>query len=81
LTTETPNNLSKSQAYQAAAILSELKESGERKDKKEQLESVSRWRQWWTRLGPKAQAALSLTADSVSLTLPLVKLLLTGSPL
>ena len=31
LTTETPNDLSKSQAYQAAAILSELKESGKEK--------------------------------------------------
>lgn len=80
LTSNKPEDLSQSQAYQGAAILSELKESGERKDSNGQAQAITKWREWWNKISPKAQAAFSLTADTLSLGLPLVKLLITGSP-
>ncbi|MEW6493175.1 MAG: hypothetical protein AB1589_11810 [Cyanobacteriota bacterium] len=73
-------DLPQSQAYQSVAILSELKEAGEKKDKSGQLQAITKWRKWWNSLPPKAQAVLSLAADAVSLGLPLAKCLLTGSP-
>lgn len=75
LTTDGTNNLSKSQAYQAAGILMELTEAAENLDKNRQIEVVSKWRQWFSGAGEKAQTALSIVADCISLGLPLAKLL------
>ncbi len=75
LTTNTANNLSPIQAYQAAAILMELKEAALNQDKNGQIQAVSKWRQWLNSIGQNAQKALSLVADLVSLGLPLAKIL------
>lgn len=70
-----PDDITKSLAYQAAGILLELKDSAENKDKKGQIEAVSKWKQWLNGVGGKTQQALSLVADCVSLALPLAKIL------
>lgn len=75
LTKNPPDDLTKSQAYQAAGILLELKEFAENKDKGGQIEAVSKWRQWLNGVGRKTQQSLSLVADCVSLALPLAKIL------
>ena len=75
ITQNPPDNITKSQAYQAAGILLELKEFAENKDKNGQIKAVAKWRQWLNSVGEKPQQALSVVADFVSLALPLAKIL------
>ncbi len=75
LTQNKPNDLPQSHALQAAGILLELKESAENQDKNGQIEAVSKWKQWLSKLPEKSLKALSITADLLTLALPLAKIL------
>jgi hypothetical protein len=71
----TPDDISQSIIYEAVSKLLAIKEEGENQNQEEQAKAVTNWRQWLHGVGEKAQKYLSVTADAVSLGLPLLKLL------
>ena len=68
-------DLTQSLTYEAVAKLLAIKEATEKQDRNEQAKAVTNWRHWLNGVGEKAQKYLSVTADAVSLGLPLLKLL------
>ncbi len=50
-----------------------IKEPSENQDQEEQAKAVTKWRQWFSHISEKAQKYLSITADAVSLSIPLLK--------
>ena len=69
------NDVSQSTVYEAVGKLLAIKEASEKQNQEEQAKAVTNWRQWFNGIGEKAQKYLSVTADAVSLGLPLFKLL------
>lgn len=70
-----PDDVSQSTVYEAVAKLLAIKEASEKKDQQEQVKTIANWRQWFNGIGKNAQNYLSVTADAVSLGLPLLRLL------
>ncbi|MDB9485042.1 hypothetical protein PN492_00445 [Dolichospermum circinale CS-537/01] len=76
LTTEKPSDdVSQSTVYEAVGKLLAIKEASEKQNQEEQAKAITNWRQWLSGIGDKAKEYLSITADTVSLGVPLLKLL------
>lgn len=76
LTTEKlSDDVSQSTVYEAVGKLLAIKEASEKQNQEEQAKAITNWRQWFSGIGDKAKEYLSITADTVSLGVPLLKLL------
>ncbi|MFM9157763.1 MAG: hypothetical protein ACKOPK_07540, partial [Dolichospermum sp.] len=65
----------KSIIYQAVANLEAIREASDKQHDETQLKAIATWRKWYNGIGDKAKEYLSITADTVSLGVPLLKLL------
>lgn len=68
-------SLSKSSSFEAASILSKLEEALQNSDVLQQKNSLISWKTWFQKLEDDSKKALALSADLVTIGIPLAKLL------